>query len=37
VRYSQNMTLIEKGSQGKMHTSQHGLVRFVPMVGAAQE
>ena len=37
VRYSQNMTLIEKDSQGKMHTSQHGQVRFVPMVGAAQE
>ena len=37
VRYSQNMTLIEKDSQGKMRTSQHGLVRFVPMVGAAQE
>ena len=37
VRYSQNMTLIEKDSQGKMRTSQHGQVRFVPMVGAAQE
>ena len=37
VRYSQNMTLIEKDSQGKMHTSQHGQVRFVPMVGVAQE
>ena len=30
VRYSQNMTLIEKDSQGKMRTSQHGQVRFVP-------
>ena len=37
VRYSQNMTLIEKDLQGKMRTSQHGQVRFVPMVGAAQE
>ncbi len=37
VRYSQNMTLIEKDSQGKISTSQHGQVRFVPMVGAAQE
>ena len=37
VRYSQNMTLIEKDSLGKMRTSQHGQVRFVPMVGAAQE
>jgi len=37
VRYSQNMTLIEKDSQDKMRTSQHGQVRFVPMVGAAQE
>ena len=37
VRYSQNMTLIEKDSLGKMRTSQHGQVRFVPMVGEAQE
>ena len=31
------MTLIEKDSQGEFHTSQHGQVRFVPMIGAAQE
>ena len=37
VRYYQNMTLIEKDSDGEFHTSQHGQVRFVPMVGAAQE
>ena len=37
VRYYQNMTLIEKDSEGEFHTSQHGQVRFVPMVGAAQE
>ena len=37
VRYFQNMTLIEKDSDGEFHTSQHGQVRFVPMVGAAQE
>ncbi|MCS5573459.1 MAG: protein-L-isoaspartate(D-aspartate) O-methyltransferase, partial [Pseudomonadales bacterium] len=37
VRYYQNMTLIEKDSSGETHTSQHGQVRFVPMVGAAQE
>jgi len=37
VRYYQNMTLIEKDSVGEFHTSQHGQVRFVPMVGAAQE
>ena len=37
VRYYQNMTLIEKESSIKMHTSQHGHVRFVPMVGAAQD
>ena len=37
VRYYQNMTLIEKDSDGEFHTSQHGQVRFVPMVGTAQE
>ena len=37
VRYYQNMTLIEKDSDGEFHTSQHGQVRFVPMVGAANE
>ncbi len=37
VRYFQNMTLIEKDSNSKTHTSQHGQVRFVPMVGAAQD
>ena len=37
VRYYQNMTLIEKDSSSKTHTSQHGQVRFVPMVGAAQD
>ena len=37
VRYYQNMTLIEKDSKDKIHTSQHGQVLFVPMVGAAQE
>ena len=37
VRYYQNMTLIEKDSSSKTHASQHGQVRFVPMVGAAQE
>mgnify|MGYP003330621608 FL=1 len=37
VRYYQIMTLIEKDSSSKTHTSQHGQVRFVPMVGAAQE
>ena len=37
VRYYQNMTLIEKDSDGEFHTSQHGQVRFVPMVGAVQE
>ena len=37
VRYYQNMTLIEKDSDGEFHSSQHGQVRFVPMVGAAQE
>ena len=37
VRYYQNMTLINKDSDGEFHTSQHGQVRFVPMVGAAQE
>ena len=37
VRYYQNMTLIEKDSVGEFHTSQYGQVRFVPMVGAAQE
>ena len=35
-RYYQNMTLIEKGKNGKTHSSQHGQVRFVPMVGEAQ-
>jgi len=29
--------LIEKDSDGEFHTSQHGQVRFVPMVGVAQE
>ena len=37
VRYYQNMTLIEKDSDGEFHTSQHGQVRFVPMIGSAQE
>ncbi len=37
VRYFQHMTLIEKDSSSKTHTSQHGQVRFVPMVGAAQD
>ncbi len=37
VRYYQNMTLIEKDSDGEFHSSQYGQVRFVPMVGAAQE
>ena len=37
VRYYQNMTLIEKDSDGEFHTSQHGQVRFVPMVVTAQE
>ena len=37
VRYYQNMTLIEKDSVGEFHTSQHGQVRFVPMVGATEE
>ena len=37
VRYYQNMTLIEKDSSSKTHTSQHGQVRFVPMVGVAQD
>ena len=37
VRYYQNMTLIEKGAMGKTITSQHGQVRFVPMVGKAQQ
>ena len=37
VRYYQNMTLIEKDSDGEFHTSQHGQVRFVPMGGSAQQ
>ncbi|MBS1256185.1 MAG: Protein-L-isoaspartate O-methyltransferase [Deltaproteobacteria bacterium] len=37
VRYYQNMTLIEKNSEGETRASQHGQVRFVPMVGRAQE
>ena len=37
VRYYQNMTLIEKDSNGEFLTSQHGQGRFVPMGGAAQE
>ena len=37
IRYYQNMTLIEKDSDGEFHTSQHGQVRFVPMIGSAQE
>ena len=37
LRYYQNMTLIEKDLDGEFLTSQHGQVRFVPMVGAAQE
>ena len=37
VRYYQNMTLIEKDYSSKTHTSQHGQVRFVPMVGTAQD
>lgn len=37
VRYYQNMTLIEKDNQGETSASQHGQVRFVPMVGQAQE
>ena len=37
VRYYQNMTLIEKDSDGEFLTSQHGQVRFVPMIGSAQE
>ena len=35
-RYYQNMTLIEKGKNGDTYSSQHGQVRFVPMVGEAQ-
>ena len=36
VRYYQHLTLIEKDSRGKIFSSQHGQVRFVPMTGRVQ-
>ncbi len=37
IRYYQVLTLVEKDSKGIISSSQHGQVRFVPMVGRAQE
>ena len=37
VRYYQNLTLIDKDSGGQTRSEQHGKVRFVPMVGKAQD